>query len=270
MRSTGYGVRVLALVAFALAGLMPALAAAATPNPTSAVIHERVFNDCPSSILTTGNSYPTSLFIEDLNLSCGGFANLHNWHFSVDGSNSAVFDNGNAFRYSFDLVISGTSEGEAGALIAPWWSQNVDGKFNVRTTDGEIAIFGGRLPFYSFTTSHGLAYVKGTTIHLQVTYFPHSLSMADPATIEFEIDYNASHYTSGPLPFDEGNPAEPYGTWGIMDDARVGGYIQVFLQGGNSAAGLRADFTDIVFENLDDVVPVESTTWGRVKSLYRD
>ena len=272
MRTPAYSVCVVVLVAFALAGLIPPRAAVATPTPNSAVIYERVFNDCPWSVVTTGNSYPASLYIQDEILECPGFANLHVWHFSVDGVNSAVFENGSAFRYSFDLVISGTAEGEAGALIAPWWSPYVDGRFNVRTTDGEIACFGGRLPFYSFTVSHGINYVKGTTIHLQVTYLPHSLSMADPATIEYELDYNGGHYTSGPLPFDEGNPSEdpPYGLWGILNDARVGGEFQVFLQAGNPNASVRADFTGIVFQNLDQMVPVESTTWGKVKSLYRD
>ena len=32
--------------------------ALATPNVTSAVINARIFNDCPTSILTTGNNYP--------------------------------------------------------------------------------------------------------------------------------------------------------------------------------------------------------------------
>ena len=33
---------------------------------------------------------------------------------------------------------------------------------------GEIACFGGRLPFYSFTAAYGLHYVPGTAIWMQI------------------------------------------------------------------------------------------------------
>ena len=61
-------------------------------------------------------------------------------------------------------------------------------RFNFRTTDGEIAVFGGRLPFYSFTGSQGITYTKGDTVRVGVIYDPHSLSMADPATIQYNRD----------------------------------------------------------------------------------
>ena len=117
-----------------------------------------------------------------------------------------------------------TGIGEAGLQVTPWWSQNVDGRFNVRSTDGEIACFGGRLPFYSFTANHGLHYVPGDLIHLEIVYDPNDLTVSDPATIEYKLSYQGTDYTSGILPFDEGNPAEnpPHGVWGILNDARVG------------------------------------------------
>jgi len=270
MRPIGYLSPVLMVSFLALSVIGPAASevAAVTPTPNSAVFNLRVFNDCPTSVLTTGNSYPASLFIEDNDLSCGGFANLHNWRFSEDASTEAVFNNDANYYFCATLVISGTSEGEAGLSVAPWWSQDVDGRFNVRTTDGEVACFGGRLPFYSFTGSDGVTYTKGNSITLEVTYLANGLSEADPATIEYELTYLASSYSSGPLPFDEGNPAEGYGAWGELDDARVGGYIQPFLQGGNPDAGLRADWTDVCYENRDSAIPVESTSWGRLKDLY--
>jgi hypothetical protein len=252
----------LAVLGFAASG------AFATPNPTGIIFNTRVFDDCPTSILTTTNNYPTLISIFDDKLDCGGYANLHNWRFSEDGATGAVFNNNSAFSVSADLVIYGTANGEAGLQIAPWWSQNVDGRFNVRSTDGEIACFGGRLPFYSFTATYGLNYVKGDVIGLEVTYLPHSLTEADPATIEYVVHYGGSTYTSGPLPFDEGNPAEPYGTWGMLDDGRVGGHLQCFLEAGNPDAGVTAEWHDVVFVNLDPVA-LESTTWGTLKSLYR-
>jgi len=240
-------------------------------NVNSAVIQTRIFNDCPTSVVTTLNSYPGLISIDDAVLDCGGFANLHNWRFSEDGATPAVFSNNDAFKFSANLTISGTAEGEAGLQIAPWWSQDVDGRFNVRTTDGEIACFGGRLPFYSFTASQGVVYTKGTTIRLTVTYLPNGLSMANPATIEYGLLYNNTLYTSGPLPFDEGNPNEdpPYGLWGILNDARAGGYVQVFLQAGNPNTNVTAEWSEIKFLDLSGPISVEQTSWGRIKSNYR-
>ena len=192
----------------------------------SAVINTRIFNDDPTSTLTTTNSYPALVEISDTPTGAG-YANLHNFHLA-DAGVEHPFANSEAFSFSADLTISGAGEAEAGLQIAPWWSQNVDGRLNFRTTDGEIAAFGGRLPFYSFTGSQGLTYTKGDTVRVGVVYSPHSLSMADPATIVYNVTLGATDYTSGPLAFDQGNPAEGYGTWGNLDDARVGGYMQVF------------------------------------------
>jgi hypothetical protein len=245
--------------------------ASATPTPNGAVLNTRIFNDCPTSVLNTTNNYPALISISDSDLSCGGFANLHNWHFSEDGgATDAVFNNGDCFKYSADLTISGAGEGEGGLQVAPWWSQNVDGRFNVRTTDGEIACFGGRLPFYSFTGDQGVTYTKGDLIHLEIVYNPHSNTMLDPATVTYTVVYQSTTYSSPALPFDEGNPAEdpPYGVWGMLNDARVGGYVQCFLQAGNGNAALQADYENITFQPLCPVA-VEEGTWSQVKGLYR-
>lgn len=249
--------------------LLAGSALASGPTPNSAIFELRVFNDCPTSTVGTTDSYPASLSISDSNLSCGGFANLHVWRLSEDDAAQILFPNNSAFSIEFDMVVDGTAQGEAGLQIAPWWSQ-ADGRINCRTTDGEIAVFGGRLPFYSFTGNHGLHYVKGTSIHLKATYLANGLSMADPATVEYEVTYGGNTYSSGPLAFDEGNPAEdpPYGLWGMLNDAKVGGFVQPFLQPGNPAADLTATYTDIIFTQLKPV-SVEQSTWGQIKALHR-
>ena len=241
--------------------------ALATPNVNSAVIHERIFNDCPSSILTTVNNYPALISIQDEINCTNGYANLHNWHFSEDGVNDAVFNNDSWFRFAADLIIRGTGEGESGLQLAPWWSQNVDGRFNVRTTDGEIACFGGRLPFFSFTGSFGLHYVKGEVIHLEIIYIPNDLTQTNPATIEYKLTYNNVAYTSGQLAFDEGNPNEdpPYGLWGMLNDGRAGAHLQVFIANGGM---LYAEWSNIEFEDLGST-PTQDTTWGKIKGMYR-
>lgn len=258
------------ILAFA-ALAVTAMTAQATPDPNSAVIKERIFNDCPSSTLTTTNSYPSLIAIEDQGLGCDGFANLHNWRFSEDGANAAVFNNGDHFSYTTEMVISGTGDGEAGLQVAPWWSQDIDGRFNVRSTDGEIACFGGRLPFFSFTATFGLNYVKGDVIGLEIIYTPNDLDAANPATIEYIVNYGGT-FSSGPLPFDEGNPSEdpPYGLWGMLNDARVGGYCQLFMDPGNDDAGVRVEWRDIDYENLSGPVPTHKKTWGGVKAQYKN
>jgi len=252
-----------------LALLTLAVNASATPAANSAVIRPRIFNDCPGSTLTTVNAYPGSIVIDDVNTpGCVGFANRHNWRFSIDGTTPVPFNNGDSFRYCATLTLGGTGHGEGGLNVSPWFSQDVDGVFNVRTTDGEIACFGGRLPFYSFTGSQGLTYVKGTPITLEIIYLPNGLSMASPATIEYKITYNAMNYTSGPKAFDLGNPMEdpPYGLWGILNDARVGGHVQFFVGQSGQGAGLRAVWTDICYDAL--TVAAEPTTWTKLKGLY--
>ena len=108
-------------------------------------------------------------------------------------------------------------------------------------------VFGGRLPFYSFTVSQGLTYTTGETIRLGVIYDPNSLTGGDPATIQYQVTQGATIYTSGRLAFDEGNPAEdpPHGLWGMLNDASVGGFIQL-----RPDAGDPSNWGEIVFENM--------------------
>jgi hypothetical protein len=250
-----------------LLALVIAGTAAATDVPTDAAVFLRVFNDCPFSIVSSSNNYPTLIEIEDVKANCGtaGWANRHAWRFSQDGSTAQQFLNLNGFRFSAYVTISGTGEAEAGIGISPWWSPLVDGVFMLNTVSGEIACFGGRLPFYSFTNTDGLTYAKGTTVHIEIGYRPNGLSEEDPATIEYTLD----GVSSGELGFDMGNPEEPYGVWGILDNATAGGWFQFLLQQGDEDAGVLVQWENITFEDLGDAVAVESGTWSSVKSLFR-
>jgi hypothetical protein len=234
-----------------MAGILAAwaLAAAATASPVinGATIETRVFNDDPGTTLSTINAYPALIAFDESGYAGHPFANLHDFTLSDNGgATPAVFLNGDGFILEFDVTLSGDANGEGGLRISPWWSQFVDGRFNIRTTDGEIACFGGRLPYYSFTGSYGLTYVKDTTVHLKAEYKPNGLSMADPGTIQYTYTDGSGTYMSPVLAFDQGNPAEdpPYGLWGILNDARVGGYVQPFVATG---ADFHARFTDISY-----------------------
>ena len=255
-----------------------AAVAHATPTPNSAALNLRVFNDCPFSTLTTTNNYPALVSFDDFVPAgtCGGFANLHAWSFSENGTDPAVFDNNSCFTFGFDLVISGTGQGEAAARISPWWGKFTDGRINVRTTDGEIAVFGGRLPFYSFTGNGVPAYVKGTTIHLEMTYTPNQMTEANPGTFQYSVTYGGNTYDSPVLAVDQGNDAEdpPYGLWGMLNDGRVGGLLQPLWGPTNPLVdrNVMAEFTNITFEKTcveKKPTPTKSSSWGQLKVLYR-
>lgn len=237
-----------------------------TPVPNSARVLTRIFNDCPTSTVMTVNNFPALISISDQNLDCFGFANLHNWSFSTDGgATSAEYENCSAYRWCADVTLSGTANGEGGLRLAPWWSLEVDGRFMINT-NGEIACFGGRLPFYSFTANHSITYTRGTTVHMEAIYLPHALDAGYPATIEYRISLGGPTYSSGPLSFDQGNPAEGHGAWGALYPHNVGGYFQA-QTGQGTAVGLTADFANICYEFGS--TPTVPATWGRIKSLYR-
>jgi hypothetical protein len=223
-----------------------------TPDPNSAFIALRVFNDCPSSTVTSTNTYPALVSITDADNDCVGFANLHSWNFSTDGGlNPALFENCSVFRYSAAVTLSGTGGGEGGLRISPWWNAPlyaVDGRFMLNASSGEIACFGGRLPFYSFTGAFGLRYVKGSIAHMEIIYQPNDLSAASPATITYNLTYKDTLFTSGPLAFDEGNPTEApeHGAWGLLNASGVGGYLQC-LSGAGTAVDLTGTWADIEF-----------------------
>lgn len=201
----------------------------ASPAIDSAVIKPRIWNDADYSTFTSGNLYPTSLWMKDEGLDNYGWANRHNFRLSANGGISeAVFMNADGFAFSADVTISGTANIEGGLNVSPWWSKDVDGVFMLRTDDGMIECWGGRLPYYSFTANYGLTYTKGTTVRLGVQYDPRGLTPEDPARIRYYYtDPGGTTYKSPALAFSEGNPDEdpPYGLWGILNDARVGGWF---------------------------------------------
>jgi hypothetical protein len=268
MKRFGYSIfAALALVTV----LCTAHVASATPVVNGAVTTLRVFDNCPSATVVATNSYPASISIVTSNNDCFAFAERHAWSFSADGGvTPADFANGDQFSYCATLFEDGDGGGEAGLRLSPWWSLDVDGTFNCRSTDGEIAIFGGRLPFYSFTDpAHGgLHYPKGAPIQLMIDYKPNGLSLASPATITYSLILAGTPYSSGPLAFDQGNPAEdpPHGQWGCLSPARVGGHAQAFCGQGQPVT-FAATWQNICYEASP--TPAANTSWGKIKANYR-
>jgi hypothetical protein len=276
MKRNGYSLAVLAIVVSL--GLWSAVAGAGdgrtcpgvTPNPNGVLINERTWNDCPLSTLSVTNSYPASIVMHDQMYSlCVGFTNMHNWQFSADGGTTRIaFENCSAYHFCANVTVTGVGNGEAGINLSPWWFPEAGGKFMLNVGTGEIACFDGRLPYYSFTANHGISYVRGTTVTLEMTYLPNGLSETSPATVEYKITIGPNTYSSGALAFDQGNIAEdpPHGLWGALVPHYAGGYFQPNVTGGTG--DLTVLFENICFDNLQ-YTPTAPLTWGRLKMLYR-
>jgi hypothetical protein len=259
------------LVALALVASLIAVDALATPHMNGALVKTRIFNDCPISVLNVLNNYPAEITFNESELICFGWANLHNWTFSTDGGVTAQpLMNGDAFGFAATVVLSGgnVNGAEAGLRLGPWWSPDVDGRFNIRIPDGEIACFGGVLPFYTFTGNHGIHYVAGQPIRLEVYYNPYHNSAAFPGQAKYRCYWQGVWYESPWLPFGNCTPGEEiHGCYGIMDDARAGGYAQNRLTSGVEPSDVLTNFFDLCWAEAP--VPTLPTTWGKVKGLYR-
>jgi hypothetical protein len=277
MKRIGY----LSLAVFALALGLTAVAQAQTPNPNGAFVSLRYWNSCPVSTVTSTNAYPASIHINDTDpFSFAGW-NKHLWKFSEDGgATQAVFHNASNYKFGADVTISGNdpSELEGGIELSPWWSDG-DGQFMINPNSGEIAVFGGRLPFASnHATTYPPGYfaqpdyVAGSTITLQMQYIAGAVDptiSGVPAQVTYYTVNGGTTYQFGPLAFDQGNTAEnpPHGLWGSLEPTSVGGYMQC---GHQSDMATSADITwsNITYTNLQST-PAHTSTWGSLKALYR-
>jgi hypothetical protein len=244
----GRSTRVIGLGLLLVVGLATATALA-TPVIDSAVVKLRIWNDDPASTITETNLYPSVVSIQDVHSGTGGWTNRHAFRLSDNGGISETpFNNGDGFAFFSDVKIEGNTVAEGGLNFTPWWSKDVDGAFMLNTESGEIACFGGRLPFYSFTGNYGLHYTAGETVRQGIVYSPNGLSEASPATIQYCLIKGGTWYTSGPLAFDMGNPGEdpPYGLWGNLNDGRLGGYFMA--KTGNPAPA--GNWQKITFGNM--------------------
>ena len=247
-----------------------AATAYATPIPNSAIVLERLYNDCPISTVSNVNAFPGLVSISDSwNSLCVGFANGHVWNFSGDGGATSLnLGNNGSYKFKATVTLSGNGQVEGGIHIAPWWN-NMDGRFQARIPDGEVACFGGRLPFYSFTANHGVVYVAGTPITMEIEYLANGLSALSPASIQYRCTYGGPTFSSPVLLFDQGNPAEdpPHGQWGALDPALAGGVVQV--NNGTNGNSYHAVWGEIGFDCLDCAVPAKNASWGQLKVLYK-
>jgi hypothetical protein len=266
------------LASVAVAACIATAAVAATPNPNGVKFQLNNFNTCPGSPVITTNAYPASVAIEHQFLVCNAFAENHVWRFSEDGGATvAQFPNNSDFSYGADLTLTGVNAvgGELGLNVAPWWDPSMsDGRVNCRVPDGEVACFGARMPFFSFTAAYGVHFAMNTPIHINVMYNAGGLTALTPGRVQYDIMWLGTPYSSGALNCDQGNPAEAalHGLWGILDFANVGGVFQPRMDPASltspDPAHLKATYDHITYAQLQPVA-AKSTSWGSLKSLYR-
>jgi hypothetical protein len=273
MKRIGY----LCLAVCALTLGLAAVSQAQTPNPNGAYIKMGFFNDCPVSIQNFSNTYPASVSFSDVDPYMFAGTNKHLWKFSEDGgATKAAFHNNSNYSFCADVSISGqdSDDLEGGLEISPWWSDG-DGQFMINPNTGEIAVFGGRLPF---TSNHVAGfwpqpdYVNGSVIHMAMQYISGAVDptvSGIPAQVTYYTINGGTPFQYGPLNFDQGNVAEnpPHGLWGELDPASVGGYVQCHHMS-TAQTSAYANFQNICYSNLQPT-PTKTATWGSIKALYR-
>jgi len=221
---------------------------AASAQINSVKIHERVYNDDPTSTLVTTSNYPTIVEFNDSNLSGGGFANRHVFNFSADGgATDFTYTNDTFFDVKMDVSLTGLagSVKEAGFLIDTIGGQ---GQFIVKT-NGEIAAFGGPLPFHSFAA---VGSVVPATITLGIKYF-------------LDGGVRKITYTAGADTFTDVFTNNEHGIIG----GTVGGYAQFPLINGNGQNFGDAKFTNFKYAAVPEPTSLAALGLGAVALLRR-
>lgn len=214
--------------------LSAAVASGAITDVDSVLIEERVWNDFPGSTLVTTNNFPSAVVFDESAFGTGGWANKHLATLSSDGgATKHLLSNAEDFAISVDIKLEAAATSprkEAGFRFDTFGGE---GLVNI-TSDGEVAAFGGPLPFHSFGTS---AYTLGTTVNLGVIYI--APSGGSPGTIEYILE----GVSSGPLAFTNLE-------LGIINSSKVGFTLQNQVDTNNAG-----DFGKVTYSNFVVDVP---------------
>jgi hypothetical protein len=139
----------------------------------------RLWNDFPTSSLTTTNSFPNVEFNETFPQGAvGNYANKHIAWLSND-SGASHFQNNyfQSWSMQFDVTINtafgqGQPRKEAGIQVNNPRNPSIGGWTDegqvLIASDGEVAVFGGAMPFTGFGNN---TYTLGTTAHVTFSYF---------------------------------------------------------------------------------------------------
>jgi hypothetical protein len=138
-----------------LGGLVLASAASAQISTINSVaIGTRYFNDFPNSTLVVTNNGLPSVEFQESNFGTGGFANRHIGMLSNNGTTPYHFSPAGNVDFSVTVLMHAAGAVEAGMFIGkipnfPTGAGADTGQFPLLPNNGEIAAFGGFLPFFS-------------------------------------------------------------------------------------------------------------------------
>lgn len=152
----------------------------------------RIFNDFSSSSLTFNADFAAGTAnITESNYGSGVFANKHIAFFAdAPGGNRVDFDYGDGFDACLTMAVNQADN--VGNVEAGFNSDLFGfGLFGVLTANGEVAAFGGTLPFHSFGSG---IYSVGDTISLRMIYRPGAGEGMMPAST---IEYRYNNLTTG-------------------------------------------------------------------------
>lgn len=227
------------------------------------MFNNRVWNDFPGSTLTPVNTWPTAVgWNEQFAVGeVGNFANKHLAYLSTDGGTSAHQHHvAQGFTLSFTVNISAPNAlpRKEGALQIenprPALGFTDEGHMLV-ASDGEVAIFGGAMPFFSSNVpgswgsgssgSSGGWYTLGQTAQVSFTYY--APGDVDPTLGAYRITFNdpvTGMHDSG------------LKIWGVESDGTAGFNTgtKIAFQAQNTRNPLIADSSDVIYGNVS-VVP---------------
>jgi hypothetical protein len=204
---------------YTLSCLIASIAITAMAGAQDVWVRPYVFADDASSNFSYNWDCDTqSLTLSDMSVDANPFgrenpwANRHVWFLSTNGIGPSVFDPTEPFEFSFTMNLSPVMQAnriaEAGIHLVempfpriPGTGQETwfaDGYLLVANeagggNGGEIAAFGGRMPFWN---GSGARY-SGGDITLTFRYDPAANSGA--GAVQYQVDYNGNTYTSASL-----------------------------------------------------------------------
>jgi len=161
-------------------------AMASVSDIASFVDQPRTFNDRPDSDLFYNSNYSPnagSVTIRESSYGAGGFANRHIAFYGDNGGGKVDFDYGDGWDMKTTLRVNAADSVdnvETGFQIDLFGF----GLFGVLTGPGEIAAFGGPLPFHSFGAG---VYNIGDEVMLRMIHRPGAGegNSSDPSTMEY-------------------------------------------------------------------------------------
>ncbi|MCX5691383.1 MAG: PEP-CTERM sorting domain-containing protein [Planctomycetota bacterium] len=218
--------------------------------------YEKLWNDFPTAAATVTNSFPSFGVREEFAAgTVGNFANKHVGWLSNDGGASRISNNYfQSWTLSFNVNI-GTAfdqtapRREAGIEVHnprnPVFGGYTDEGQVLIASDGEVAVFGGAMPF----TGMGNVYTLGTTAAVTFEYFaPGAVDATKGAyRLTFVDAVTGSHSSGLKIWGDEGDLL-----YGLNNGASIG------LKAQNQRNPLIPDFSDIQYSNVS-VVPAPAS-----------